>query len=190
MSHRFNVSTSSFAVVFSRSEKWWLVIPRLSHQTTVTNEKSETTFNFYPVLSIVSWTHCWSIKFLSSSFHHILNSLLVHKRTWCFDSQTPKVLFLSHVWMALKKQGGTQYVICIGWFYNGANICLIEASFLERYGLALQQCFNSHKPCYLFRYFPATLEGSSVLVPSADEGAEIVKEIHIWWWGLEQVRQE
>ena len=45
-------------------------------------------------------------------------------------------------------------------------------------GLALQQCFNSHKPCYLFRYFPATLEGSSILVPSADEGAEIVKDPH------------
>lgn len=126
----------------------------------------------------------------SSSFHHILNSLLVHKPTWCFDSQTPKVLFLSHIWMALKKQSGTRYVICIGWFYNRANICLIEASFLERYGLALQQRFNSHKPCYLFCYFPATLKGSSVLVPSAEEGAEIVKEIHIWWWGLEQVRQE
>lgn len=113
-------------------------------------------------------------KFSSYSFH--LNSLLLHKPTGCFHSQTPEMLFLSHTWMALKKQGGTLCMICIGWFYSRANICLTEASFLESYCLALQQVFNSHKPCYLFCYFPATLEGNSVLVPFTVEGMEIVKK--------------
>lgn len=65
-------------------------------------------------------------------------------------------------------------------FFNKGNICSIEANFLERYCLASTAAFfNSHKKRHLFRYFPATLEGRSVLVSCVGERTGSVKDTYL-----------
>lgn len=113
--------------------------------------KVRSNLNVHLVLFIIFWTHCFFINPLDASILRDTN------------------VFLLYRWL---------------WFFSRANIYSIEASFLERYcwASAASSSFkqSSHKPHYIFCYFPATLEGNSVLVPFTGEGA----------WNPEQVRQE